>query len=75
MPPRRSIRRAKSPYESRYMKERARAAAVGRRVRDEALKRDEMLISLGAAAAIGYAKKKGTNLPTVGGSSRPCCTV
>jgi len=62
-----SMRRARSPYENRYMRERARAAAVGRRVREEAMKRDEMLISLGASAALGYAKRKGVALPTIGG--------
>ena len=69
MPPRRRTRtsRRSNPLAGRLAKERARAAAIGRRTRAEAMKREEMILSLGSAALYGYAKKKAWNLPTLGG--------
>jgi len=49
------------------MQAKRRTAMVASRARTEAMRREEMLLSLGSAAAIGYAKKKGMNLPTVAG--------
>jgi len=68
MPPRRrTTARRSNPLAGRLAKERARAAAIGRRTRAEAMKREEMILSLGSAALYGYAKKKAWNLPTIGG--------
>ena len=68
MPPRRRTNaRRSNPLAGRLAKERARAAAIGRRTRAEAMKREEMILSLGSAALYGYAKKKAWNLPTIGG--------
>ena len=61
------VRRSRSPYEARYMKERARVSGIARRARDEAMKREEMVLSLGSAALYGYARKSNWNLPTLGG--------
>ena len=70
MAPRRrnAVTRARrSPYEARFLQAKRRTAMVAARARSEAMRREEMLLSLGSAAAIGYAKKKGWNLPSVAG--------
>ena len=68
MPPRRrtTTRRA-NPLAGRLAKQSARVAAISRRTRQEAMKREEMILSLGSAALLGYAKKKAWSLPTIGG--------
>jgi len=67
--PRKSMTRrsGRSPYERRYYAARDASYRLAKRTRDEAVKRDEMLLSLGGAAAYGYARKKSWNLPTLGG--------
>jgi hypothetical protein len=58
-----------SRYKTQLARAQSSAAAARRRAREIAGQREEVVLSVGAATLMGFARRQGWNLPTFGGVS------